>query len=115
MARNAGDSEQPDRELDYYKRQLDEISGQNVKNDYLISGLRHELKQKRDGFSLLAELQQSFDIRTPLSAVFFPRPFEPSTRLWQWTDPSSSLRQPIRTSTSPSNGSAIHRFKPPGP
>src|SRR4051794_39848005 len=70
MAPQADDPEQANSELTYYKRQLDEISGQNVKNDYLISSLRHELKQKRDGFSLLAELQQSFDIRTPLSAVF---------------------------------------------
>ena len=58
------------KEVSYYKRQLDEISGQNVKSDYLISALRHELKQKRDGFSLLAELQQSFNIKTPLSSVF---------------------------------------------
>jgi class 3 adenylate cyclase len=70
MTPQADDTEQLAQELGYYKRQLDELSGQNVKNDYLISALRHELKQKRDGFSLLAELQQSFNIQTPLSAVF---------------------------------------------
>ncbi len=41
------------KELDYYKQKLDELAGENVKLDYAISGLRHELKQKREGFALL--------------------------------------------------------------
>lgn len=70
MTQETDDADQLRRELSYYKRQLDEISGQSVKNDYLILSLHHELKQKRDGFSVLAQLQQSFSVQTPLSAVF---------------------------------------------
>jgi len=46
------------KELNYYKKQLDELAGENIKMDYAISGFRHELKQKQQGFALLSELQQ---------------------------------------------------------
>ncbi len=49
-------------ELDYYKKKLDEIAGENLRNDYALSRLRYELKQKRQGFAVLAELQQAVDI-----------------------------------------------------
>lgn len=58
------------KELDYYKKQLDELAGENVKLDYAISGLRHELKQKREGFALLSELQQSIGSHKQISPIF---------------------------------------------
>lgn len=58
------------KELDYYKQQLDELAGENVKLDYAVSGLRHELKQKRDGFALLSGLQQSIGSHKQISPIF---------------------------------------------
>lgn len=58
------------KEIDYYKKQLDELAGENVKLDYAISGLRHELKQKRQGFALLSELQQSIGTHKQTSPIF---------------------------------------------
>jgi signal transduction histidine kinase/class 3 adenylate cyclase len=58
------------RELAYYKRRVDELSGENLKLDYTISGLRHELKQKRQGFALLSELQQTVGAEKNVSAIF---------------------------------------------
>ena len=57
-------------ELDYYKRQLDELAGENLKLDYMSSGLRHELQQKRQGFALLSALQQSIGAHKQISSIF---------------------------------------------
>ena len=57
-------------ELAYYKRQLDQLAAYNLKLDYEISGLRHELRQKQQGFALLSELQQSVSARKQISAIF---------------------------------------------
>lgn len=69
------DSQQEDpvqlrQEVEYYKRQLDELAGLNLKADYTISGLRHELKQKRQGFALLSELQRSVGSQKTISGIF---------------------------------------------
>ena len=56
-------------ELAYYKRQVDELAGQNLKLDYAISGLRHELRQKEQGFALLSHLQQSIGAQKQFSAI----------------------------------------------
>jgi adenylate cyclase len=58
------------KELNYYKQKLDELAGENVKLDYAISGLRHELKQKLEGFALLSELQQSIGSHKQISPIF---------------------------------------------
>jgi signal transduction histidine kinase len=58
------------RELAYYKRQVDEVAGQNLKLDYAISGLRHEIRQKQQGFALLSQLQQSIGAQKRISAIF---------------------------------------------
>jgi serine phosphatase RsbU (regulator of sigma subunit)/signal transduction histidine kinase len=63
------DLERLRQELDYYKRQLDELAGENVRLDYTLSGLRHELKQKRQGFAALSELQQSISTYRQLSDI----------------------------------------------
>ena len=57
-------------EADYYRRQVDELGGETLKLDYAISGLRHELRQKRQAFALLSELQQSIAGHTDVSAIF---------------------------------------------
>jgi signal transduction histidine kinase len=58
------------RELAYYKRHVDEVAGQNLKLDYAISGLRHEIRQKQQGFALLSQLQQSIGAQKRISAIF---------------------------------------------
>jgi signal transduction histidine kinase/class 3 adenylate cyclase len=57
-------------ELAHYKRRVDELAGENLKYDYAISGLRHELKQRKQGFALLAELQQSIGAHKEISSIF---------------------------------------------
>jgi adenylate cyclase len=59
-----------ERELAYYKRQVDTLAGENLKLDYVISGLRHELKQKRQGFALLSLLNESIGAHTQISSIF---------------------------------------------
>ena len=54
MAEPRGDD--PERlrgEVDYYRRQVDELGAETLKLDYAISGLRHELRQKRQAFALM--------------------------------------------------------------
>jgi class 3 adenylate cyclase len=58
------------REVEYYRRQLDELGGETVKLDYAVSGLRHQLKQKRQAFTILAELQRSAAVQPQLRALF---------------------------------------------
>lgn len=58
------------KELSYYKRRVDELSGENLKLDYTLSGLRHEIKQKRQGFALLSELQQTVGAEKNVSTIF---------------------------------------------
>ena len=57
-------------ELAYYKRQVDEVAGQNLKLEYAISGLRHQIRQKQQGFALLSELQHSIGAQKRISAIF---------------------------------------------
>ena len=52
------DHERRDRELAYYRRQADELAGENVRLDYTLSALRYDLKQRRQGYALLASLQK---------------------------------------------------------
>ena len=70
MADDVVDLDRFRKEIDYYKRQVDALAGEHLKLDYAISGLRHELKQKRQGFALLSELQQSIGAHTQLSSIF---------------------------------------------
>lgn len=62
--------EELQKELAYYKRRVDELSGENLKLDYTLSGLRHEIKQKRQGFALLSELQQTVGAEKDVSTIF---------------------------------------------
>jgi signal transduction histidine kinase/class 3 adenylate cyclase/CheY-like chemotaxis protein len=57
-------------EVAYYKRQVDELGAENLKLDYEITGIRHELRQKQQGFALLSELQQSVGAQEQISSIF---------------------------------------------
>ena len=58
------------KEINYLKRQVTELTGDCLKNEYAISGLGHELRQKRQGMTLLSELQQSISVVTDISSIF---------------------------------------------
>jgi hypothetical protein len=58
------------REIDYYKRRVDELATQCLKYDYEISGLRHAIRQKERGFALLSALQQAIGGHKEISSVF---------------------------------------------
>ena len=58
------------RELDYYKKQLDQFSGESIKHDFILSSLRRELNQKKAAFSILSRLQSEFSVATPLQVIF---------------------------------------------
>jgi signal transduction histidine kinase/class 3 adenylate cyclase/predicted Ser/Thr protein kinase len=70
MGDQFNDSDRLQREVAYYKRQVEELAGENLKLDYTIPALRHELRQKRDGFALLSQLQQSVAAHTQTSSIF---------------------------------------------
>jgi len=70
MLEHSDDIESLRKEINYYKRRLDELAGENLNLDMAISGLKFELKQKRQGFSLLSELQQSIGAHKEISSIF---------------------------------------------
>jgi len=70
MPDDSPDSERLHREIDYYRRQLDELTGENFKLDVTATGLRHELKKKLQGFSLLTGLQQAIGANQEISSIF---------------------------------------------
>ncbi len=57
-------------ELEYYKKLMDQMSGQSLQNDFTISSLNHQLKQKKEAFSILTTLQREFLVTTPLPVIF---------------------------------------------
>ncbi len=70
MSEETPDRKQLQEELEYYKRRLDELAGENFRRDYEISGLRKEVKQKRQAFSLLSQLQQTIGAEKEISNIF---------------------------------------------
>jgi signal transduction histidine kinase/CheY-like chemotaxis protein len=70
MSEYSGEIEQLKKEINYYKKKLDELAGENLRYDYVTSGLRHELKQKKEGFALLSKLQQSIGLNDQVDAIF---------------------------------------------
>jgi len=70
MTDDSGELERLRKELSYYKKKLDEVAGENINLDSGLSGLRHEIKQKRLGFKLLSELQQSIGAFKEIPSIF---------------------------------------------
>ena len=58
MADQNQDPDELKREIDYYKRRLNELAGESLKADYLISGLRKRIRQTQQAFELLSHLPQ---------------------------------------------------------
>lgn len=59
MSEEGKHSDQISREIDYYKRRLNELAGESLKADYLISGLRKKVRQARQAFVILSRLPQT--------------------------------------------------------
>jgi len=70
MDANSSPNDKLQRELAYYKKQLDQISGESIQLDYTLSSLRLELKQKKEALSILTNLQSEFSVATPLSVIY---------------------------------------------
>src|SRR5438128_5642138 len=58
------------KELAYYKHQIEELTGAHLKLEYRLPALTHELAQKRQGFALLSQLQQSVGVHQQISSIF---------------------------------------------
>ena len=70
MADAAPDTPPVVAELEYYKRKCDELGAVHLKLDYLVSRLRFELQQRREGFALIAGLQRSMGGSTDLLELY---------------------------------------------
>ncbi len=46
------------KEMEYYRTRLDDLAGQAIRADSVVSRAKRELKQRRQGFALLTELHQ---------------------------------------------------------
>lgn len=57
-------------ELIYYKNKTDELAGENLKLDYAVSGLRHEIKQKKAALNLLSFLPSAISVKTEVTEIF---------------------------------------------
>ena len=70
MDTNSVPDDKLQRELAYYKKQLDQISGESILLDFTLSSLRLELKQKKEALSILTNLQSEFSVATPSSVIY---------------------------------------------
>jgi adenylate cyclase len=69
MTDGASGPERFQKELDYYKRQLEDLAGENLKLDQSISGLKRALQQMRKGFALLSELQHAISTQRGVAGI----------------------------------------------
>jgi serine phosphatase RsbU (regulator of sigma subunit) len=58
------------KQIDFYKKRIEELAGDNIKYDIAVSSFQHELRQKRKGFALLSQLQLNISSQTELSSIF---------------------------------------------
>lgn len=70
MEEQQRDDNELQKELQYLKKKLTELSGESIKYDYQLSSMRFELKQRKDAFSTLTALQKKFTVATPLNELF---------------------------------------------
>ena len=92
------------RRVDYYRRQLDSVAGENLRKDYEISGLRKAIQHRQRAFALLSKLQAEIGVhqdvgeilRTVMTSItaslgmdrtiiFKPGDAEHEFRPWMWT------------------------------
>ena len=67
-------------------RRLDELAGESLRLDYQISGLRKEVTQKRQAFTLLSRLQQTVGSEKDPSSIFGLVLQEVNGTLWDGQD-----------------------------
>lgn len=48
------------KELEYYKKQVDKLAGDHIKNQYLLSKFSSDIKDFTKGFQIIADVQRSF-------------------------------------------------------
>jgi len=70
MDENSHSEEELKKEIAYYKKQLDQLSGQSVRHDFAQTTLRHSLRQKNDAFAAINILQKKYVVGTPLHNMF---------------------------------------------
>ncbi len=70
MDENSVPDDKIQKELAYYRKQLDQMSGETIRHDFVLSSLRHELKQKKEALSILTKLQKEFSVSTDLDTIF---------------------------------------------
>lgn len=58
------------RAINYYKKKVEELAGENLKYDNIVSGLKHELIKQHKGFSLLSRLQRDFSKLEEITSIF---------------------------------------------
>src|ERR1044071_6406044 len=65
----ANDIERLTKEVQYYRKHVDELAGEILKLEYTAYGLRQEAKQKDRSLALLKQLQQSIGPQQERSAM----------------------------------------------
>ena len=70
MPENPANPEDLAKQSAYFQQRLDELTGQAIKADAIISRSTRELRQRRQGLTLLSELQRSITTDLPPSEVF---------------------------------------------
>ncbi len=63
-------SADPARQAAYFQQRLDELTGQAIRSDAVISRSTRELRQRRQGLTLLSELQRSITTDLPPGEIF---------------------------------------------
>jgi len=58
------------KELAYFRKQLDRLTAEAIRNDFIASAISFELKQKKQAFSILSALQNEFPVNTPIHIIF---------------------------------------------
>jgi len=58
------------KQIEFYKKRVEELTSANLKYDISVSGLKHELRQKRKAFSLISELQKTIGVQMDVSSIF---------------------------------------------
>ena len=62
--------EEPQAALDYYRDHLDRAAGEQVRFDARLSALNRRLRQKEEGFRVLADLRKTIDVRHTSHEVY---------------------------------------------
>lgn len=70
MENKLASDEQLQKQLTYYRKQVEQMSGESIRNDFMLSSLRYELKQRKEAFAALTSLQMALTVTTPNDVIF---------------------------------------------